>query len=519
MSLAMKVLATLGVMGAAAASAFLTIKLGTLLPVAVGTGLLLLAAVLARPDVGSLVFVALAYSNGIALIGAKIGDASIIAAGFSGILCIPIFVHVFVKREPWIIDYPFLLMILFGGATLLSSMMAKDVDRALAWVMTFVTEGLLLYFLLMNAIRSLRSLRAVASVLVLVGAALGSFAIYQELTGQYDQQFGGLMQRNTTYGYEDEGLDDGFVRDREKVRVAHRAGGPTGGPNRCAQILLTVLPVALFRLGGERTGKGRLIAAGASVLILSGILLTYSRGGFLNLIALVLLLTILGYLRFRQLIVATVVTGLLLIAIAPGYVGRIESVVGLERFTTEAVTEKKQGDATIRGRLTEMLASLHVFLDYPLLGVGPSQYSPYYSIQYMANPDIAFRDIDKSRRAHILYFELAAETGIVGLGLFMAIAMVVLRNLWRSRQRLKNTRPDLAHLAMGFFLGLLMYFGAAMFLHFSYQRFYWIALAIAGVCARLLAGAETQPTAREERGASAWLAEETEFEAEAVGVR
>ena len=58
-----------------------------------------------------------------------------------------------------------------------------------------------------------------------------------------------------------------------------------------------------------------------------------------------------------------------------------------------------------------------------------------------------------------------------------------------------------------------------MFLHFSYQRFYWIILAVAGVCARLLASAEAQPTLREERAAAGWLTEETKLEPETVGAR
>ena len=190
-------LVMLGVGLAAAAFVVLgTLQVGTLATIAVSVGLLAAAAIFARPDVGTFVFLAVAYTNGIVIIGSMVGNAVIVGAGFTGLLVVPVFVHVFVQRQPWLFDHPFLLMILFGGGVLLSSMMAKDLDRALAWILTFALEGLILYFLLLNAIRSLSTLRQIMWIVAVVGATLGSMAVYQEMTGSYDQSFGGIMQRD-----------------------------------------------------------------------------------------------------------------------------------------------------------------------------------------------------------------------------------------------------------------------------------------------------------------------------------
>ena len=54
----------------------------------------------------------------------------------------------------------------------------------------------------------------------------------------------------------------------------------------------------------------------------------------------------------------------------------------------------------------------------------------------------------------------------------------------------------------------MMYFGAAVFLHFSYQRYYWITVALAGVAVRLLQEAAARPTPQEEAAAAAWLVDE-----------
>jgi hypothetical protein len=493
----------------AAVAVFLgTLKVGTLATIAASCGLFVAAMLLARPDLGTFLFLTLAYTNAVVHLGGAVGNAMLVGAALTGLLAVPVFAHVFVGRKPWVIDYPFLLMIAFGGASLLSTLVAKNVDLAFEWVLTFALEGLVLYFLLQNAVRTMSKMRQIMWVTAAVGATMSSMAVYQELTGSYDQQFGGIMQRNTEYGYEDEGIDDGMVRERDKVRVAHRAGGPVGGPNRFAQILLTMLPLSVILLWIEKQRDAKILAGLTSGLILSGIFLTYSRGGSVGLCALVVLLFAFGYLRVRQILAGAVVIFVLLLAIAPGYIGRFQTMIGLERFVSEAAVENQQGDATIRGRLTEMLAALNVFLDHPLVGVGPAQFSPFYSLEYMQNPEIQFRHIEHTRRAHILYFELAAETGVLGLGLFLTIAGLVLVRLGRLRRRLRLRRPELAHFAAAFHASLAMYFVTALFLHFSYQRYYWIALALGAIAARLIRQESEKPTQEEEAAAAAWLVEE-----------
>jgi hypothetical protein len=51
---------------------------------------------------------------------------------------------------------------------------------------------------------------------------------------------------------------------------------------------------------------------------------------------------------------------------------------------------------------------------------------------------------------------------------------VNVRRLWST------SRPELAHLATAFIFSILGYLSTAVFLHFSYQRFFWLFLALAG---------------------------------------
>ena len=59
---------------------------------------------------------------------------------------------------------------------------------------TYLTEGLILYLLVSNAVRSTRTLNRVVWILIIAGSLLGAISIYQELTHTYTNNYGGLAQ-------------------------------------------------------------------------------------------------------------------------------------------------------------------------------------------------------------------------------------------------------------------------------------------------------------------------------------
>jgi O-antigen ligase len=384
-------------------------------------------------------------------------------------------------------------MLLFLIALMSSSLFAKDTQIALEWILTFVAEGIVPYFLIINAVRCRSTLRRVVTVVMLTCGILGGLSLYQEVTQSYNNQFGGFAQRNLEY-VTDGGSgaplqSDSPLQERDHVRVANRSGGPIGGPNRYAQIMIVILPLALFRFWGETSRWPRLFGGTAAILIASGVLLSYSRGAFLTLLLLVLALVILGYVRLYQALLTGAVLFLAIAMAAPGYLGRMDTIRNASSLiSSEAGGERPDG--AIRGRATEMFAALQAFLEYPILGVGPGQYTPFYSAHYHLSNEDAFRYLPQSRRAHTLYFELGAETGIVGLSLFLWIAWLLVRSLLQMRRDLRVNCPELSNTATALVLSIMAYFGTAVFLHLSYQRYYWLLLALAGATVQI-AKAET----------------------------
>ena len=468
----------------------LAIQQGVSVGLAAPFGLVALGLLFLRPATGTLLFLALAYMNAPVLLGQTVGSPQLAGMAVTALVGIPILAHLF-KRQGFVFDYTVLLMLLFLGSILGSSFLAVDTRVAFAWVVSYIIEGVVLYFLLLNAVRSLGVLRAAIWTLLLVSAMLSSLGLYQELTGKHRMQFGGLAQRNT----EREVGEETDRRARTSVQVGNRAAGPVGGPNRFAQILIVVAPLAFFRARDTRSRFGRLLGLVCLLLILAGIAITYSRGGIITVAGLIVLMIFLGYIRWWQMLGAGVLLCGVVVVAAPGFMARLETMRDLPQLLSQRDTV--EGNGAIRGRLTEMLAAVHVFLDYPVLGVGPGQYTPFYSMKYMENPDIAFRNIDKVRRSHCLYAELAAETGIVGTLLFFAIIGTMASRLWRLRARFKRRDRELSNLAAAFWLGLMGYLGTAVFLQLSYQRYFWLFLALAGATIQIL-GAELRRDPQQE---------------------
>lgn len=435
-----------------------------------------------RPEYAVYVFVFVLYTN-LAVIAKKLyGVPDFIAATFIMLLIFPLFEYVFRRRQRLMLDPVFGLMVVFMVTMLASSLVAINKKLAISWIIEFCIEGMLLYFLLINAIRTRKVLERALWVWLIAASLLGSLSLVQEMTGTRNT-FLGLAQRFEGEDESDEQQEAGLLKAREKVRTSDRAGGPVNAPNRYAQIMLMVLPLAVFRFWRAENRRIKIYAVITSFLILSGVLLSYSRGGFLTLSVLIFLLVVLRYVKISQIVKTLVVVVLIIPFAAPGYFARLETIKGIEAlFNPEA---EVKADGPTRGRLTEMLAALMCFLDHPILGVGPGQYTPYYSMEYQTNSDFMFRYIDKARRAHILYFELMAETGILGFMAFMAIIFYMLQKLWAIRTFARRRRPDITNLATAFCFCILAYLGTSVFLHIAYQRYLWFLLGMASAAARV----------------------------------
>lgn len=380
-----------------------------------------------------------------------------------------------IRRRPIVIDRTLLLMMGFLGVLLLSALPAQGYDVAFERILVFVSEGLLIVFLVRQSVRGLPDLRTAILATVAAAALLAGLTVFQAVTGNYGQEFMGLAPRSLEH-LEGLGASASQVAAGEEIGLEHRARGPVDEPNRFAQILLMAGALSVIIALNARRKVGTIVAWLCVALLLGGVLLTYSRGALVALFALLVIAVPLRLIRLRRLVGGLAVGVVVTLAAVPGMAERARSVAGVAGLFGSAQVE---ADGPTRGRTTAMLSALAAYTDHPVLGVGPGQYLAFHAVQYQELPELSFRQIAEPRRAHNLYLEMAAETGTVGLLLFLSIPFLLLLDLRRLRLTLAPQRPDLARLATGFTLVIFAYLGTGVFLHLAYERYYWVMVALA----------------------------------------
>lgn len=161
------------------------------------------------------------------------------------------------------------------------------------------------------------------------------------------------------------------------------------------------------------------------------------------------------------------------------YTARITTIFD----AASSLVDEGATDAAMRGRLSENLVGLQIFMDHPILGVGFNNYPVHYR-RYAQRIGLDLRHEDRS--AHNLYLQVAAETGLLGLSMFSLLLWVMLHGLRQTYLKFTQMgKTSDAEMVMSFLIAVAGYLIAAVFLHSAYPRYFWllfgIALAIAHI--------------------------------------
>lgn len=427
-------------------------------------------ALVAWPEFAVLVVVFLFYVNapGVAV---KFHSVPLTVAALVPLLLIVPLSYRLYRGERLVVNRTFLLLLLLLGVQVLATAMSRE--PALAWekVKTFMIEGVLLYFLVLNTVRRPDVLRRTIWALLLGAAILGSLSLYQEVSGNYARPFGGFAQVPREF----------FTGQAASARLA----GPLGDPNYYAQMLLIVVPLGLLSLWGERSGLVRLLALGSTVLAAVGVTLTFSRGAGVAFLVVLVLMVVLRYLRLSR-AVAVAVGVLLLLNLMPAYKERVATLT-----TVGSATAETAPDVSVRSRATEMLAAALVFADHPVLGVGPAVFPLYYQ-EYANKVGLEVRETvlfgarrgeEARRESHNMFLSVAADLGIFGLIVFIAIIVSTLADLASVRGNVRNQPSQLRNATNAFGLAIAAYVTSGIFLTLAFERYFWLLLALGGAAA------------------------------------
>lgn len=228
-----------------------------------------------------------------------------------------------------------------------------------------------------------------------------------------------------------------FVRS-----FALRIYGTFDQPNPYAGYLNMALAVTLAITLLGRDWLTRAIAGIASALIGGAMLLTQSRGGQIALLAALVFIVLVGIPRIR-IWMRLVIVGLflfiegLLTGLIPLYLfGQVERFLGLVNIDLQ---DPSPQDFSTAERLAHWIAGINMYLTHPLLGVGIGNYPdayPNYAISIFVNP---------LGHAHNYYINIAAETGTIGLVVYLLFLTAIIVASSHAIQQICQRRRQSYH--------------------------------------------------------------------------
>lgn len=221
----------------------------------------------------------------------------------------------------------------------------------------------------------------------------------------------------------------------ESLRVV----GTFGQPNPFAAYLNLALPLALALALLVRDPRVRWPAATAALLLLGAQELAGSRGGLLGLAAgvAVMLIVALGIERPA-----------LGIAVGGGALAALAWVTGIlpAALQQRALHALRLDGVSLTGplndanfsaveRLAHWVAGLRMVRAHPLLGVGAGNYDPAYARYHVPGWNLSLG------HAHNYYINAAAETGLIGLAIFLFLTGAMLYAAWQAARRMDHRDP------------------------------------------------------------------------------
>ncbi len=225
----------------------------------------------------------------------------------------------------------------------------------------------------------------------------------------------------------------------------------------------TWLPFCYFLLVVEKEAWKRIVYAAGLVTGLVGVVVSFSRGGFVGLIATAAVVWLFSSRKVAAL------AGLAVLSSVVFYVGD-------EAYWNEMSTVTDTEESTANVRILSWEAGWDMFLDNPL-GVGGNN----FQIRFPDYQSPEFKRSMYGRVAHSLWFTLIPELGVFGIAIFLILLLINLRSLFGILADAKLVEDQdaryLQALSRAFLAGFAGFFASGTFVSVLYYAHYWYLTA------------------------------------------
>lgn len=240
----------------------------------------------------------------------------------------------------------------------------------------------------------------------------------------------------------------------------------------------TWLPFCYFLLFQEKSFKMKLFYTACMLAGLVSIVVSFSRGGFVGLVCMGIVVWLFSSKKVTALIVIVLLSGVVYFS-------------GGDRYLAEMSTVTNTEDNTAKERILSWEASWKIFLDKPW-GVGGNNFQVWFP-QYQSSE---LKRGMWGRVAHSLWFTLMPETGVAGIILYLMLLIYNIRDIIFLLKMKTSGNSELAYykaLGASFIASFAGFFASASFLSVLYYPHYWYICAIITASRHLAIEKTAQP--------------------------
>jgi len=355
-----------------------------------------------------------------------------------------------------------------------SSLVAENQSKSIKYILDLAKDiaiGICIYITL----NTKEKWKSGVNVLLFAVTMVSMLGVIHTLSGS-GQTFWGLAQQSAF----------GQTNDSGELRY----GGPIAESNIWGQVLVSILPIALYHIAKERGSLAKALSFASATFIFFAMLFTQSRGAFIALVVVLVLIAIDLRIKSSILLAITSIGLVILLLLPTKYTGRIMS---LNIFSQSSQVNGLAQDESVLGRSEKMLIGLAMFKDNPFLGVGFSNYTDnYWAYAGNLGLEASTTNVNSEstlRQPHSLYIEIMAESGIFGITSFLAFLGLLLSGLYQARIKINSNqkKPDKVWAAWisSLMMSILTFLVAGFFLHGIGVRFIWVLVGLALAAIRL----------------------------------
>jgi O-antigen ligase len=327
-------------------------------------------------------------------------------------------------------------VLLFGGVAVLSILVSHDVRLGMSSLIT-LWLSIILYFILIMMMRNTRTLH-LATIGLIIGGVLSILS-------------------PIVFGM-------GSLVDEK------RYGGLWGDQNEFAAMLLVLIPLSVALFYTTKKGFVKLLLLGCSIMLIVGLSLTYSRGGYLAfgvMIVLAMFKFITG--KNRAKILAITVPCLIFGSVIFYHFFGEEFLTRMETLRHLESRESLRGEGSLNMRFHYYFElAPRIFAEDPIFGVGLRGF-------ILHNP--------RNQISHNTYIEVLTGMGLVGFIPFL----IILYMTWRETRKvekyakMEGNENYLWAYAHALELGLISYFLAGMFISLDLSKMTWLLITLSAI--------------------------------------